>query len=111
MLCLGVGNTVMSVRGLLLILSQGIVADFWGVGYWLFHTVSLNDKTVLIFIIVLFMWENTNILCLFFLACFKTGSCCNLEILWIQNSKWCTITIKENGKIGIWDGTAFERIC
>ena len=28
MLCLGVGNTVMFVRGLLLILSQGIVADF-----------------------------------------------------------------------------------
>ena len=34
----------------------------------------------------------------FFLAYFKTGSCCNLEILWIQDSKRCIITIKENGK-------------
>ena len=34
----------------------------------------------------------------FFLAYFKTGSCCNLEILWIQDSKRCIITIKKMEK-------------
>ena len=34
----------------------------------------------------------------FFSGIFKTCSCCNLEILWIQDSKRCIITIKENGK-------------
>ena len=66
--------------------------------------------TVLIFIYCSFLCEKilTFYVC-FFLAYFKTGSCCNLEILWIQDSKRCIITIKENGKRRIWDGT--ERIC
>ena len=34
----------------------------------------------------------------FFLAYFQTGSCCNLEMLWMQDSKRCIITIKGNGK-------------
>ena len=34
----------------------------------------------------------------FFPAYFKTGSCCNLEILWIQDSKQCIIAVKESGK-------------
>ena len=34
----------------------------------------------------------------FFLAYFKTGSCCDLEILWIQDSERCIITIKKMEK-------------
>ena len=34
----------------------------------------------------------------FFLAYFKTGSCCNLEMLWMQDSKRCVIAIKGNAK-------------
>ena len=47
----------------------------------------------------------------FFLAYLKTGSCCNLEILWMQDSKLCTciITIKGNGKRRIWDGTVSKE--
>ena len=49
-------------------------------------------------VLFFFMRENTNILCLFFLAYFKTGSCCNFEMLWIQDSKQCIVTINKNGK-------------
>ena len=68
--------------------------------------------TVLIFMHCSFLCEKilTFYVC-FFLAYFKTGSCCNLEILWIQDSKRCIITIKGNGKRRIWDWTVFERIC
>ena len=68
--------------------------------------------TVLIFMYCSFLCEKmlTFYVFFFFLAYFKTGSCCNLEILWIQDSKGCIITIKENGKRRIWDGTVFERI-
>ena len=66
--------------------------------------------TVLIFMYCSFLCEKILTFYVFFLACFKTGSCCNLEILWIQDSKRCIITIKENGKRRIWDGTVFKRI-
>ena len=68
--------------------------------------------TVLIFMYCPFSCEKilTVYVLFFFLAYFKTGSCCNFEILWIQDSKRCIITIKRNGKIRIWDGTV-ERIC
>ena len=39
---------------------------------------------------------------LFFLAYFITGSCCKLELLWIQDSNQCIITIKEMKKRRIW---------
>ena len=67
--------------------------------------------TVLIVMYCSFLCEKilTFYVC-FFLAYFKTGSCCNLEVLRIQDSKRCIITIKENGKRRIWDGTVFERI-
>ena len=39
----GARYTVMFLRGLLMILSQGIVADFCGVGCLLFQRVSLNN--------------------------------------------------------------------
>ena len=66
-------------------------------------------STVLIFMYCSFLCEKilTFYVCFSFLAYFKTCSCCDLEILWIQDSKRCIITIKENGKRRIWDGTVF----
>ena len=55
--------------------------------------------TALIFITVLcYVRKYLHFMFVSFPAYFKTGSCCNLEILWIQDSKRCIITIKRNGK-------------
>ena len=102
----------MFVRELLLILSQGIVADYWGIGCWLFQRVSLNDLTVLILIIVLFWWENTNSLCLFFSSIFQDRAvAANLKYFGYKTVTDVLLPLKEMKRRRIWDGTVFERIC
>ena len=58
--------------------------------------------TVLIFIIVLFCEKILTFYVCFFLAYFKTGSCCKLEILWIQDSNRCIITTPYNVGSVLW---------
>ena len=62
------------------------------------HVLSLLCEKILTFYICIF------------LAYFKTGSCRNLEILWIQDSKRCTITIKGNEKETVFEGIGMELL-